>query len=426
MITLLTLMLMPSLTAATLADHINPFIGTGGHGHTYPGPTLPFGMVQLGPDTRLTGWDGCSVYHYSDTIVFGFSHTHLSGTGVGDYGDILLMPMTGAPLLDNGYPDRPDQGYGSRFDKAEEKAAAGYYRTFLKDYGVEVELTATERTGLHRYVFPAGKPAHVIIDLEHRDKLLDVDLRIVDDHTVEGFRRSEGWARDQLVYFRAVFSQPFSESRLVAGNGNMAAKNSRLVLSFGGHGGEILTQVAISAVDYAGAKQNLDAEWADFDFPRTRVAAAEAWNVALGPFEVEDATDEELAVLATAVYHSFLAPNLFSDSDGRYRGMDLQNHQADGRNQYTVFSLWDTYRATHPLFTLVQRERTGDFVNTALSHFQQGGRLPGWELAGIAGDHGPSDGRIRCRAGSQGYDRQRRARPLRSGRLPPRRLHRRG
>ena len=174
---------------ANLVDHINPFIGTGGHGHTFPGPTLPFGMVQLGPDTRLTGWDGCSLYHDSDRVVYGFSHTHLSGTGVGDYGDILLMPGTGEPFFQNGYPDQPDQGYGSRFEKADEIASAGYYRTFLQDYGIEVELTTTERTGLHRYKCPAGKPAYVIMDVEHRDHRLDVGLRVIDHETIAGFRR---------------------------------------------------------------------------------------------------------------------------------------------------------------------------------------------------------------------------------------------
>ncbi|MBD3869725.1 MAG: endonuclease/exonuclease/phosphatase family protein, partial [Acidobacteria bacterium] len=267
-----------------LATYIDPFVGTGGHGHTFPGPTLPFGMVQLSPDTRLTGWDGCSIYHDSDRIVFGFSHTHLSGTGVGDYGDILLMPVTGQPLLENGYPDQPDQGYGSRFDKADERASAGYYRTILKDYGIEVELTATERTGLHRYVFPAGEAAHVIVDLEHRDHLLDVGLEIVDDRTIAGFRRSEGWARDQLVHFQAVFSRPFT-AVLEPGEGEMADRMSRAVLSFGQDGGEVLAQVAISAVDQDGARGNLEAEWVEFDFAGTREAARQTWTDALAPFE---------------------------------------------------------------------------------------------------------------------------------------------
>ena len=379
---------MLALTAAPvladLVDHIDPFIGTGAHGHTFPGPTLPFGMVQLSPDTRLTGWDGCSLYHDSDRVVFGFSHTHLSGTGVGDYGDILLMPLTGIPRLRNGYPDRPDEGYGSRFDKADERASAGYYRTVLKDYGIEVELTATERTGLHRYAFPAGESAYVIIDLEHRDKLLDVGFEIVDERTIAGFRRSEGWAHDQLVHFRAVFSQPFT-AEIEKGSGENFERPTTAVLTFGDlkdSGGELLVQVGLSAVDAEGARKNLEAEWAGFDFAATRGAAKAAWSAALAPFAVEGASDDELTVMATAIYHSFLAPNLFSDVDGRYRGMDREVHVAEGRKQYTVFSLWDTYRATHPLFTLVQRARTNDFVNTALSHYREGGRLPVWELAG--------------------------------------------
>lgn len=364
--------------AADLADHIDPFIGTGGHGHTFPGPTLPFGMVQLSPDTRLTGWDGCSGYHFSDTVVYGFSHTHLSGTGARDYGDILLMPVTGEPLLQNGYPDRPDDGYGSRFGKESEQAAAGWYAVHLDDYGIDVELTATARTGLHRYVFPAGRPAHVIVDLEHRDQVLDADLSIGDDHTLDGFRRSRHWAQDQLIHFRAAFSRPFTATRLVRDAEGRAVK---AVLSFGDQGGELLVQVGISAVDAQGARINLEAEWTAFDFPATRARARAAWAEVLRPFAVEDAADRDLTILATALYHGFIAPNLFSDADGRYRGMDLQTHSVQGRDQYTVFSLWDTYRATHPLFTLVQRARTGDFVATMLAQYQDGGRLPVWELA---------------------------------------------
>jgi predicted alpha-1,2-mannosidase len=372
---------LPAAQAEDLARYIDPFIGTGGHGHTYPGATLPFGMVQLSPDTRLTGWDGCSIYHDSDRAVYGFSHTHLSGTGVGDYGDVLLMPVTGRPHLFSGYPDQVESGYGSRFAKEKEQAQAGYYRTFLEDYGIEVELTATARTGLHRYVFPSGQEAHVIIDLEHRDKLLDVGCTVVDNRTIEGFRRSEGWARDQLVHFQAVFSRPFSVARLVPSSGELSDRDSKAVLSFGNEGGELLVQVALSAVDAQGAQGNLKTEWADFDFAAVRQAAGQAWSDILAPFAVEGADESQLTVLATALYHSYLAPNLFSDADGRFRGMDLKTHHARGRDQYTVFSLWDTYRATHPLFTLMQRRRTVDFVHTALSHFQLGGRLPVWELA---------------------------------------------
>lgn len=378
----LGLLLLAASASAELVDHIDPFIGTGGHGHTFPGPTLPFGMVQLSPDTRLTGWDGCSGYHFSDTVVYGFSHTHLSGTGVSDYGDVLLMPVTGEPLLANGYPDDPDGGYGSRFRKADERAAAGWYRTVLADYGVEVELTATPRTGLHRYVFPAGEPTHVIVDLTHRDELLDVGFTVVDERTVEGFRRSKAWAVDQLVHFRAVFSRPFTVTRTEAGPGALADRTAKAVLSFGNAGGEVLAQVAISAVDADGARRNLEAEWVGFDFAATHAAARAAWAAELAPYRVEGASDDELTILATAIYHSYIAPNLFSDVDGRYRGRHGWPARAGDRKQYTVFSLWDTYRATHPLFTLMQRERTRDFVATAVSRYEQGGRLPVWELAG--------------------------------------------
>ena len=362
-----------------LVDHVDPFIGTGGHGHTFPGATRPFGMVQLSPDTRLTGWDGCSGYHDSDRVIYGFSHTHLSGTGVSDYGDILLMPVTGEPHLENGYPDSVDAGYGSRFRKETEHAGAGWYAVHLDDYDIDVELTATERTGLHRYVFPAGRPAHVIIDLEHRDRLLGSDLKVLDDHTVGGYRRSTGWARDQWVYFQAAFSRPFTATRVTA---DTEGRTTKAVLSFGDRGGELVVQVGISAVDDQGAARNLRAEWAEFDFGVAKAAAQAAWASQLDRFTVEGASETDRAILATALYHSFIAPNLFSDVDGRYRGLDQQTHVANDRDQYTVFSLWDTYRATHPLFTLVQRARTRDFVNTMLAQFEQSGRLPVWELAG--------------------------------------------
>jgi predicted alpha-1,2-mannosidase len=362
-----------------LAKQIDPFIGTGGHGHTFPGPTMPFGMVQLSPDTRLTGWDGCSGYHFSDTVVYGFSHTHLSGTGVSDYGDILLMPITGQPQWDNGYPDQTDAGYASRFEKAEEHASAGYYRTRLADYDIDVELTVTQRTGLHRYVFPVDQPAHVIIDLEHRDRLLGSGLQIIDDRTIAGWRQSSAWARDQLVYFRAVFSRPFTSSQLAPDGSSTPTK---ALLSFGSEGGPVLAQVAISAVDPAGAEKNLAAEWVDFDFEKTKIQAERAWTEALAPYNISSSAGDDKTIMATAIYHSYIAPNVFSDVDGRYRGLDLSIHTAKNRQQYTVFSLWDTYRATHPLYTLMQRERTQDFIATALSHYKHSGRLPVWELAG--------------------------------------------
>jgi predicted alpha-1,2-mannosidase len=368
---------------ADLASAVDPFIGTGGHGHTYPGASVPFGMVQLSPDTRLTGWDGCSGYHFTDTVVYGFSHTHLSGTGVSDYGDVLLMPVTGEPLLENGYERDPDTGYGSRFDKATEHAGAGWYEVTLADYGVRAELTAGPRIGVHRYAFPAGVPAHVIVDLTHRDRVLESWLRVVSPTEIQGMRRSTAWARDQVVYFHARFSRSFGASlHADAIDGPVGSgEHVKAVLSFGEEGGPVEVAVGISAVDAEGALNNLDTEFEGRGFDAVKSAAIAAWQQQLAKFEIEGATPEQRTVFATALYHSFLAPNLFSDVDGRYRGMDLQIHRAEDRDHYTVFSLWDTYRATHPLFTLVERERTREFVQTFLAQYEQGGRLPVWELA---------------------------------------------
>lgn len=356
-----------------VARWVDPFIGTGGHGHTYPGPTRPFGMVQLSPDTRLEGWDGCSGYHYSDNVIYGFSHTHLSGTGVSDYADILLMPSAGEITLGNGYEEKdPDQGYASRFNKSTERAEAGYYAVELADTGIGVELTTTLRAGFHRYTFPQDvQTPHVIVDLRHRDLLLDFDLDIVGDREVVGFRRSSAWAEDQIVYFVARFSKPF---RLAQRNNVIAA------LEFE-DGGELLVKVGISAVDIDGARRNLDAEIPGWDFDAVRQTAYKEWNESLSRLQIEGATDEQKTNFYTALYHSLIAPNLFSDVDRRYRGMDRAIHKTDSRH-YTVFSLWDTFRATHPLFTLLERERTAEFVRAFLAMYEQGGRLPVWELAG--------------------------------------------
>jgi predicted alpha-1,2-mannosidase len=362
-----------------VASYVDPQIGTGGHGHTFPGPSLPFGMVQLSPDTRLTGWDGCSGYHDSDTFVYGFSHTHLSGTGISDYGDVLLLPATGAPKL---------TGYGSRFRKETEKAEAGSYRVALEDSGVGVELTTTLRTGWHRYTFPKSDSASLLLDLQHRDTVLESSLRLVDDHTIEGMRRSKAWARDQVVYFVATFSKPFDavlavddalRPELREANGT----NLKAVLRYTTTAGErILAKVAISAIDLEGARKNLAAEGGGWDFEATRAAARAAWNRELGVIQVEGGTDAQRVIFYTALYHAFLQPNVFQDVDGRYRGVDHKIHEAKGYTRHTVFSLWDTFRGAHPLYTILQRRRSVDFIRTFLDMYREGGRLPVWELAG--------------------------------------------
>jgi predicted alpha-1,2-mannosidase len=368
-------------------SYVDPFIGTGGHGHTYPGATMPFGMVQLSPDTRLTGWDGCSAYHFSDDVVYGFSHTHLSGTGCSDYGDILFMPTVGEVMLERGGPDDTSTGYCSRFSHERESASPGCYSVTLDDYGILVELTATRRVGVHRYTYPETEAANIIIDLAHRDDVISSGIHFISDTEVEGFRRSRAWAEDQHVYFYARFSKPFSREGITIGGKLQEGATQAMgkdVKAFVGFettkGEEIVVEVALSAVDTEGARKNLEAEAPGWDFDAIQSDAQRAWDESLAKIEIDGGTEEQRTVFYTALYHAMIAPNLYMDVDGRYRGMDLEVHEADGYEHYTVFSLWDTYRAEHPLFTIIEPERTVDFLQTFISQYEQGGLLPVWEL----------------------------------------------
>lgn len=369
-----------------LTQYINPFIGTDAHGHTFPGASMPFGMVQLSPDTRLEGWDGCGGYHYSDSIVYGFSHTHLSGTGVPDYCDILFMPTTGEIRLNNG-AENPGKGYSSKFKHEKETASAGFYSCFLEDYHVGVELTATKRAGFHKYTFPESNQANIIIDLTHRDKVTGSEITIVSDQEIEGYRRSTGWANDQVIYFVAQFSKPFSnsgieqEGQAITGK-SASGKSIKAFVSFGTSLNEvILVRVGISAVSISGARKNMEAEITSWDFNQIKQKAQDAWNDELGKIYVEGGTPEQRTTFYTALYHAYLVPNLFMDVDGNYRGRDLQIYKAEGFDYYTVFSLWDTFRGEHPLFTITQQKRTSDFIKTMIAQYEHGGRLPVWELA---------------------------------------------
>lgn len=371
-----------------LTRYVSPFVGTAGHGHTYPGATRPFGMVQLSPDTRLTGWDGCSGYHYSDSIIYGFSHTHLSGTGISDYGDILLMPTVGEVNLNALNDDSPEKGYASRFQHRNETASPGYYSVRLDDDNILVELTATERAGLHRYTFPTTQQANIIIDLTHRDKVLDSGLRITGGDTIVGWRRSQGWAKEQIVYFAIQFSHPIVKSgiavdnKLVDGLREARGQNVKGYFRFDTRRTpEVLVRVGISSVDTNGAWLNLAAELNHKSFDKVKAEAAAAWNAELNKITVTGGSTAQLTNFYTALYHTMLAPNLFIDVDGRYRGRDLQIHKANGFQNYTVFSLWDTFRAAHPLYALIDQKRTRDFIKTFLVQYEQGGRLPVWELA---------------------------------------------
>ncbi len=371
---------------------VNPFIGTGGHGHTFPGVSAPFGMVQLSPDTRVQGWDACSGYHYSDSTIIGFSHTHLSGTGAIDYGDILLMPMMGKLQVEPGEEARPESGYRSRFRHEMEKARAGFYSVMLDDGGIAVELTATKRAGFHKYIFPQAEEAHIILDLLHGlgpDRVLEAQIEIIGSNEIAGLRRSQGWAEDQRVYFVAQFSKPFSafgiveDGQIMADKKQSAGKNLKAFIKYSTKAREeIFIKVGLSAVNVEGARKNLLAEIPDWNFQRVHEQAQAEWNKALGKIEVEGGTQDQQIVFYTALYHALLAPNLFMDIDGQYRGMDRKVHTAKDFEIYTVFSLWDTFRATHPLFTIIERERTVDFIKTFLAQYEQGGLLPVWELAG--------------------------------------------
>ena len=361
--------------AQDFAKHINPFIGTGGHGHTFPGATVPYGMVQLSPDTRIDGsWDGCGGYHYSDNLIYGFSHTHLNGTGVSDYGDIMLMPTMGEPSFDN-------KIYSSTFSHANEKASAGFYSVKLDKHNIDVRLTTSTRVGFHEYTFNKAGQANIILDLRHRDKLLEGRVKIINDKTVEVLRRSEAWARDQYVYARIEFNVPMMNSKGIKNSNDLDIQT--LALSFSKQvkkGEKILVKVSLSPTSYEGAKLN-SSEIKHWDFDKVHKDAIAAWNKELSKIEVTSDDKDKLAIFYTALYHTMMQPNIAQDLDGKYRGRDNQIHVAEGFDYYTVFSLWDTFRGAHPLYTLIDKKRTSDYINTFIKQYEQGGRLPVWELA---------------------------------------------
>ncbi|KQZ57210.1 sugar hydrolase [Lysobacter sp. Root559] len=392
---------------------VDPFIGTGGEGHTFPGAVFPFGMVQLSPDTQIKprkeayGW--AAGYRYDDSSIVGFSHTHFSGTGHSDLGDVLLMPIAGEVKLERGEDGKPGSGYRSRFRHDDEVAQPGYYAVTLDDYGVRAELTATERVGVHRYAFPKGKPAHVLIDLrtsmyDYPGKVLWSRLRLRPDGTVTGFRETRGWAPGRQLYFAMRFSRPLSghqfhdteQDVIYKGFPPPAEKTPTLRAQIEGRqlvgafdfadapGQSLVVKVAISPVSEDSAIANLDAEVPAWDFDGVRAQARASWTQALSAVEL-DAPEPMRKSFYTALYHSLMGPSLFMDSDGRYRGPDNAVHQAKGYRHHSTFSLWDTYRALHPLLTLVQPEqRNNDFVNSLLASRRESpyGVLPVWAFHG--------------------------------------------
>ena len=371
------------------AAYVNPFIGTGGHGHTFPGAVVPNGMIQPSPDTRIDGWDASSGYYYADSTINGFSHTHVSGTGCADYGDILLMPTVGKQTYNPQDYASQTLPYASEFSHQNETAEPGYYSVFLDRYKVKAELTATKRAALHRYTFPASDEAGFILDMDYsiqHQTNMDMKVDVVSDTEIKGYKLTEYWAFDQQISFYAKFSKPFTyqivRDTLTDQNGKMQPR-CKVLLSFKTKKDEqVMVKMGISAVDTEGAKKNLDAEIPAWDFKKVRSDARQAWNDYLSKIDVSTSSDTDRTIFYTAMYHTAISPNLFTDVDGRYWGMDRKVHQGNAdRPVYTVFSLWDTFRALHPLLSIIEPQLNNDFIRSLLKKHQEGGIFPMWDLA---------------------------------------------
>jgi predicted alpha-1,2-mannosidase len=408
---LLGLCLLPSISTVTpgessanqppsLADFVRPFVGTQGEGNTYPGPSAPFGMIQLGPDTEKELWETASGYEYADPTILGFSLTHLSGTGIPDLGDFLFVPQIGEPRLVAGTKNDPNSGYQSRYSHEEEVASAAYYKVRLQKSGAAVELTAGERAGMMRMTFPANDDASILIDLSHvltgkKWKVVWSHVRVEDNSTITGFHLVNGWAKERSLYFAARYSQPFDRAEIMS-DGKLVTYDTYRFRSAQEATGvnlqvlaryktkekqSILIKVAVSAVSAENALKNLDAEISDWNFDNLRNQTRAKWDTELARIEIEG-SQEEKETFYTSLYHAFLAPNLYQDVTGEYRGFDQNIHRTKDFTNYTVFSLWDTYRATHPLFVLLQAPRDADMVNSMLAHYEQSVEhmLPIWSL----------------------------------------------
>ena len=418
-----------------LSSYIRPFVGTQGEGNTYPGPSAPFGMIQLSPDTDRDLWETASGYEYSDTSIMGFTLTHLTGTGIPDLGDFLFMPQIGEPKLVPGPKENPDSGYRARYSHDQESAAAGYYKVKLLNNAVTVELTAGERAGILRFTFPASDQASIMTDLQHflsgkRFKLIWSHVRVEDNATVTGFHLVNGWAKERYLYFAARYSRPFDHHRIMSNGQEVkydsfrtyrfrsrneaAGTNLQFLAEYKTRPNEIImVKAAVSPISAANALQNLDSEIPDWDFDHVMHETEKKWDRELSKIEIEGSqTDKE--TFYTGMYHAFLAPNLYEDVTGEYRGFDSNIHTAKGFKNYAVFSLWDTFRATHPLFTLIQSQRDSDMIQSVLAHYDQSvdHLLPMWELQGnetwcMIGYHAVpviADGYLK---GVKGFDPQR-------------------
>ena len=388
--TILATLLCATATAQTAdyASLVNPLIGTDGKGNVYPGAQAPFGMVQLSPDNGLPGWDRIAGYFYPDSTIAGFSHTHLSGTGAGDLYDISFLPVT-MPLKEGKTP----LGTHSMFRHESEECEAGYYRVHLDSYGINVELTATEHCGVQRYTFP-GREGKVILNLAKAmnwDATTDCHIAVVDSCTIEGYRHSNGWAREQEVYFRTRFSVPFEkvafENKSVISGGCEKIVRGKALFEFKlDEGCELTVITALSGTGAEGAAKNLAAEAPHNSFDLYRAQTREKWDERLSRIEVKGGSHDERVCFYTALYRTMLAPTLFCDVDGKYRGADKKNHTSEGWKNYSTFSLWDTFRAAHPLFTYTAPELVDDMINSFIAFYEQHGRLPVWNMWGSETD----------------------------------------
>lgn len=378
-------------TPVRYTDYVDPYIGTGYHGHVFLGANVPFGAVQVGPTNFVKGWDWCSGYHYSDSVMHGFSHTHLSGTGIGDLGDVLLMPYTGELKTFAGQQDDISNGYASYYSHDHESARPGYYQVDLLSYGISVELTATERVGVHRYIYPGNSTPRMIVDLRAGigwDMPVATHLRKVDDKTYTGFRHSRGWAPDQRLFFAMELSEAPAELALFGRRDSLIAEGDtsnvvKAVFTFSGtEKKEVLVKVGISPVSEENALANLRAEVPHNDFDQVLAKADEKWNKQLSVIKINSSDTARLRTFYTSLYHTMIHPSLFNDANGDYRGTDKEVYTNPGFNNYTVFSLWDTYRAAHPLYTIIDPERVNDFVKSMLAIYDQQGSLPVWHLMG--------------------------------------------
>jgi predicted alpha-1,2-mannosidase len=370
-------------------SYVDPFIGTGGHGHTYPGATVPFGMLQVSPVNGISGWDWCSGYHYSDSITIGFSHLSLSGTGIGDLADIIFMPVNKEVDLSANPQSRDSITYKSSYSHQNEKATPGYYQVYLEDYDVNVELTASKRTANHKYSFKKGDKNSVVIDLGFAinwDKPLETSLKIEDDFTISGTRFSKGWAQNQKVFFVAKFSKPITSYKIFA-DGNLtdkktvkSTKTTTQLFFETDAKNELQVKVALSSVSVENAKDNLDTP--DFNFESVKTAAENSWEKALSSFNVETKTDSLKTIFYTALYHAQLAPVTFSDKNGQFRLENDSIATAENYTAYSTLSLWDTFRAENPLLTVIAPDKVSDMINSMLAYYETKKILPVWTLYG--------------------------------------------